>query len=423
MNFKLGARLTVMMLLEYAIWGAWAPVLSEYLTKAMPNGGLGFSDAQMGLVYSVLPLATIVTPFIAGQVADRRFATQKLLGVLQFLSSASLFVMATQHTLNGMLTWMLIYSLLYAPTLALTNSLAFHHMSASEKEFGIVRVGGTVGWIISGLLLTLVRSALPTLTPHGMSDCLALAGVMAFLLGIFSFTLPHTPPQKNAANPLAFLDALKMLKDRNFAVFMIISFVVATELQFYYMLTAPFLTNDMGIDSSKVPAVLTIAQAAEFIVMGFLLPYLLPKIGVRKAMVIGILAWPIRYIIFAAGASFHALKPLVIAALSLHGFCYVFFFVVGFIYVDQIAHKDIRASAQSLVALIVLGAGTYVGSLFAGWIGSAFTNPVTKVENWTGVFLVPCALTIVCAIVFPFLFRDTPAVAKEAVDEEPLTAV
>jgi len=422
MNFQLRWRLSMMMLLEYAIWGAWAPVLSDYLSNPVPQGGLGFNDAQTGLIYSLLPLASIVTPFIAGQIADRRLATQRLLGILQILSAAGLFVMASQHTVSGMLIWMLLYSLIYAPTLALTNSLAFHHLSQSDKEFGAIRVWGTVGWIISGLLLTAARTWAPTLTPHGMSDCLLLAGIMGVILGIFSFTLPDTPPQKEAPNPLAFLDALKLLKDRNFAVFMVISFVVATELQFYYVLTAPFLSKGLGIDSARVPATMTIAQAAELIVMGLVLPSLLPKIGVRRAMVIGILAWPIRYLIFAAGAAMPVLKPLVIASLTLHGFCYVFFFVVGFIYVDQVAHKDIRASAQSLIALVVLGAGAYVGSLFSGWIGTTFTNKA-GVENWTGVFLVPCALTIVCAIVFPLLFRDSPALSKDAVDEQPLTTV
>jgi len=422
MNFQLRWRLSVMMLLEYAIWGAWAPVLSDYLGAPVAKGGLGFSDAQMGVIFSLLPLASIVMPFITGQLADRAIATQKMLGVLQILSAVSLVIMASQHTMAGMSLWMLIYSLIFAPTLALTNSLAFHHLAQSDKEFGAIRVWGTVGWIVSGLILTGIRYAAPHLTPTGTSDCLLLAAVMATALGFFSFTLPNTPPQKEAPNPLAFLDALKLLKDRNFAAFMIISFVVATELQFYYLLTAPFLTKRLGVEPTWIPITMATAQAAELIVMGLVLPKLLPKIGVRRAMVIGILAWPIRYLIFAAGAALPILKPLVIASLTLHGFCYVFFFVVGFIYVDQVAHKDIRASAQSLIALVVLGAGAYVGSLFSGWIGTTFTNKA-GVENWTGVFLVPCALTVVCAIIFPLLFRDSPALTKDAVDEEPLTAV
>jgi len=406
MNLNIKWRLSAMMLLEYAIWGAWAPVLGAYLTNPPSKGGLGFDNNQLGVIYSLLPLASIISPFIAGQLADRRFATERFLGTLQIFAGIALLVMASQKQYGGMILWMLIFSLLYAPTLALTNSLAFSHMRDAEKEFGGIRVWGTIGWIVSGLLLTLFRNKLPHLTPAGMSDSLFLAGIMALILGVFSFGLPHTPPKREGVNPLAFMDALQLLKNRNFAIFVIISFVVATELQFYYVLTSPFLEQRMGIPHEDVPGVMTLAQIAEIVVMGVLLPYLLPKMGVRKTMVVGILAWPIRYIIFALGAAMPQLKWLVVASLTLHGFCYVFFFTVGFIYVDQVAHADIRASAQSFIALVVLGVGSYVGSLFTGWIGNAFTDPVTKATNWTNVFLVPCALTIVCAIIFPLLFRE-----------------
>lgn len=409
MSYSLRWRLSVMMLLQYAIWGAWAPVLSGYLSNPPDKGGLGFDNTQLGWIYSMLPLASIVAPFVAGQIADRIFATERLLGALHLLGGGALLLMASQKSYTGMLLWMLVFSLLYAPTLALTNSLAFHHLSNSEKEFGGIRVWGTIGWIVSGLLLTLFRNQFPALTPAGMSDSLFLAGVMAILLGLFSFGLPHTPPKKEGVNPWAFLDALRLLKDRNFAVFIVISFVVATELQFYYILTAPFLEKRIGIPGANIPGTMTIAQIAEIFVMAFLLPFLLPRIGIRKTMVIGILAWPIRYMVFALGAAMPELKPLVVASLTLHGFCYVFFFTVGFIYVDQVAHADIRASAQSLIALVVLGLGSYVGSLFTGWIGDLFTDKATGDTNWMGVFLVPCALTILCAILFPLLFRERNA--------------
>lgn len=412
MNFDLRWRLSLMMLLEYAIWGAWAPVLGTYVLDPVDKGGLGMSNEQFGIISSLLPLASIITPFIAGQIADRRVETQKMLGVLQLLCAGALVVMAGQHSFSGMAIWMLVFSLIFAPSLALTNSLVFHHIPNSDREFGFVRAFGTIGWILSGLILTQVRWHFPTLTPAGMSDCLLLAAVMAAIMGVFSFFLPRTPPQKEKVNPLAFVEALKLLKDRNFAVFMFISFVVATELQFYYMLTSPFLENAIGIRHRDVSSVLAIAQGAELVVLGLLLPFVLPKIGVRKSMVIGIIAWPLRYIVFALGALHPALKPLVIASLTLHGFCYVFFFVVGFIYVDQVAHKDIRASAQSLIAIVVLGAGAFVGSLFTGWIGSMFTDPVTHVTNYAHLFLVPVVLTVICALIFPLLFRETSTAAK-----------
>jgi len=407
-----------MMLLQYAIWGAWSPVLFAYLVTPMDKGGLGLSDSQASWVYNMLPIATTIAPFLTGQLADRLFATQRLLGVLHLLGGGALLLTAAQQSFIGMIACMLLSSLLYAPTLALTNSLAFHHLSNSEKEFGGIRVWGTIGWIVSGLLLTASRRNFPALlTPGGMSDSLFLAGIMALLLGLFSFSLPHTPPKKEGVNPLAFLDALRLLKDRNFAIFVIISFVVSTELMFYYLQTSPFLEYRIGIPREDVPGWMTIAQIAEIFVMALLLPYLLPRMGIRKTMVIGILAWPIRYIIFALGATMpEQLKWLVVASLTLHGFCYVFFFTVGFIYVDQVAHTDIRASAQSLIALVVLGAGSFVGNVFTGWIGDLFTKD--GVKNWTGVFLVPCVLTVICAIIFPLLFRERSAPAAT----EPATA-
>ena len=392
MGFGLRFRLSAMMFLQYAIWGAWAPVLSQYLVK-----DLGFTTFQAGFVYSLLPLATMVSPFIFGQLADRVFATERLLAMAHFAGGVALGFAATQTSYDGMRIFILIFALLYAPTLALTNSICFHNLKSSEKEFGGIRVWGTIGWIAAGWVLTLWRSSAGI---EGASDSLFLAGAFAIILGLFSLALPHTPPKKEGANPLAFLDAIKLLKDKNFAVFMGISFVVATELQFYYILTAPFLT-DIGIKPDNLPMTMTIAQIAEIFVMALLLPALLPKLGARKMLAIGVLAWPIRYAIFAIGAP----TWLVVASLTLHGFCYVFFFVVGFIYVDSVATADIRASAQSLVAFVILGLGTYVGSLFSGWIGDAFKLP-SGATDWRSVFLVPCALTVAAAIAFLTAFRE-----------------
>jgi len=235
-----------------------------------------------------------------------------------------------------------------------------------------------------------------TATP---ADLLVLAGLAAIALGLFSFALPDTPPKKEASNPFAFLEALKLFKDRNFSVFMVISFIVGTELEFYYILTAPFLGH-LGVPNAITPWVMTIAQIAEIVVMAVLLPWLLPRLGARKMLAIGAIAWPVRYAVFAL----LPIKGLVIAALALHGFCYVFFFVVGFIYVDTIAPKDIRASAQSLMALVVLGLGRYLGSLFAGKIQTYFT--VDLYTEWRSVFLVPCFLTVACAIAFLVAFRE-----------------
>ncbi len=391
-------RLGVMMFLQYAIWGAWSPVLSAYLENT-----LGFSGIQIGVIYSLLPLATIISPFIGGQIADRYFSSEKVIAVLQLIGGGLLIYISQLSDYNAMMWTLLLYSLLYAPTLALTNSIAFINMKDSEKEFGQIRVWGTIGWIVAGLILSGWRylGAAPG------ADTLLLAGIFSLILGLQAFTLPHTPPRKDSVKPWAFVEALKMLKDKNVLVFTIISFVVATELMFYYVLTAPFLVSDViGVSSNSISAVMVIAQAAEILVLAFTLPWALPKYGIRKVLTVGILAWPLRYIIFAIGTP----SWLVIASLALHGFCFVFFFAAAFIYFDTIAPKDIRHSAQSFITLVTYGLGNYVGSLFAGWIKSIFT--VNGITNWTNVFIVPCVLTILCAIAFMAFFK-TETTAKK----------
>jgi nucleoside transporter len=390
-------QLGIMMFLQYAIWGAWAPVLSSYLL-----GDLGFSGSQVGWIYALLPLATIISPLIAGQVADRYLASEKVIAFLQLGGGVLLLFAARITEFDKLAVVMLFYCLLYAPTLALTNSVAMINMKDSEKEFGVIRVWGTLGWIAAGLMLTGWRWFGETDALSAMQgDMLFLAGVLSLVMGLQAFLLPHTPPQREGVSPWAFLESLKMLKVKDFAVFVGITFVVATELEFYYILTAPFLESEaIGISSRNIPAVMTIAQFAEIFVMAFFLSWSLKRYGMRRTLAIGVVAWPIRYIIFAIGAP----AWLVIASLALHGFCYVFFFVAAFIYVDKVAPPDIRASAQSLIAIIALGFGRFLGSLFAGWIRDVFTTDAGT--NWTYVFLVPCALTIFCAVAFLLFFRE-----------------
>jgi len=395
MSYKI--RLGFMMFLQYAIWGAWAPVLSEYLIN-----DLGFTGTQVGVIYALLPLATIISPFLGGQIADRYFPTEKVIAFLQLAGGAILIYTSMVSDYSTMMWLIFLYSLLYAPTLALTNSIAFINLKDSEKEFGIVRVRGTIGWIAAGLILAawrMLANSQEVLALRG--DTLMLAGIFSLIMGAQSFFLPHTPPKKEVKKPWAFLEAIKMLKDKNLAIFVGIAFVVATELQFYYILTAPYLTSGtIGIDSSMGSGVMVIAQIAEIFVMALLLPYFLPKFGIKKTMIVGVLAWPARYIIFVIG------QPvwLVIASLSLHGFCYVFFFTAAFIYIDQVAPRDVRASAQSLISIVTLGLGNFLGSLFAGWIQTLFTE--AEVTDWRSVFIIPAALTILCAVAFILLFRE-----------------
>lgn len=406
MNSGVRWRLSVMMFFQYVVWGMWAPVLAAYLQRPTSAKGLGFSGIEIGWIFALLPIGCMVAPFFGGQLADRTVATEKLLAVLHLLGGVFLCLLATSTSYNSFLLLMGAWAFVYAPTLALTNSLTFHHLPDAQNKFGLVRVFGTFGWIAAGLLLTTTRKVFPNGLPTlGGEDSLWLGGVFSFLLGIFCLALPHTPPQKKGGSPWAFLAALKMLRDPSFLLFIAIAFVVSTELQFYYVLTAPFLES-IGIDKNNVPAVMTIAQTAEIGTM-LALPFMLKKWGVRKTMALGILAWPIRYAVFAYGQP----KPLVIAALTLHGICYVCFFVVCYIYVNSVATPDIRASAQALITFVTLGVGMALGSVFSGFIKDYFTTGTgdAAITNYTKVFLVPCALTVLCALVFFIGFRDRRA--------------
>lgn len=387
-------QLGIMMFLQYAIWGAWAPVLSAYL-----ESDLGFTGLQWGAIYALLPLATIIAPFIGGQLADRYFSSERIIGVLQLAGAGLLFVAARTTEFGSLMAIIFIYCLVYAPTLALTNSIAMINLEDSERQFGRVRVGGTLGWIAAGLLLAGWRATTPGAPIAG--DMLLLAAGLSAVMGVHAFTLPHTPPRREGVNPWAFLESARMLKDANFAVFIVICFVVATELQFYYVLTAPFLLSDgIGISATSVSAWMTIGQAAEIFVMAFVLSWSLKRYGMRKTLAVGVIAWPVRYVIFSIGGPVW----LVLAALSLHGFCYVFFFVAAFIHVDQVAPKDIRASAQSLIAMVTLGFGSFVGAYFAGWVQTYFTTP--SGTDWSSVFLVPVAITVACALAFLMFFKE-----------------
>jgi nucleoside transporter len=398
-------RLGIMMFLQYAIWGSWFSVLSAYMIN-----DLHFTGVQAGIIYSLLPFATIIAPFIGGQAADRWFPTERVIAFLQFTGGAVLILASRATDYPLLMGTMLLWSLLYAPTLALTNSMAFINLRNSEKEFGRIRVFGSFGWIAAGLGLSGWRIAAERMGVGPIAgDTLLMGGVISILMGFQCLTLPKTPPRRESVNPWAFLEAFKMLRNRDFAVFMIIAFVVSTELYFYYLLTAPFLMSEkIGVPASGVSGVMVLAQVAEILVMAVLLPWFLPRYGIRRTLLLGILAWPIRYIIFAVGAP----AWLVIASLVLHGFCYVFFFTASFIYVDLVAPRDIRASAQALIALVTLGVGNFVGSLFAGWVQTVFT--VEGRTNWTGVFLVPCGITILCLAAFLLLFREAKPAAVEA---------
>lgn len=391
MSWQLYLGLSIMMFLEFAIWGAWAPILASHLVN-----NLKFSGKQIGWIYATLWLACIVSPFIGSQIADRWMATEYFLAMVHLIGGLILLAAAKKEKFIFLFGLMFLYSLLYAPTLVLVNSLMFTHLTEPDTQAGSIRVWGTIGWITAGLVVTAWRH-FGKLKVKG-SDALTLAAILSLVMGVFCFFLPHTPPPDEPGNPLAFLEAFKLLGDSNFLIFLIISFIVTTELQFYYVPTAPFL-EDIGVKNKNVSAVMTLAQVAEIIGMVVLLPLLLPKLGFRWTLVIGVIVWPMRYIIFAI------MRPvwLVISSLTLHGLGYTFFFFVGQMYVDKVSSPDIRASAQALIAVVTLGFGNFIGTQITGFIMDFF-----KKDNkfqWCPIFLVPCVLTIICAIAFVLLFK------------------
>jgi len=379
------------MFLEFAVWGAWAPVLASRLV-----GPLKLSGKRTGWIYATLWLGCIISPFIGGQIADRWMATEYFLALVHAGGGLVLLIAARQTKFWPLFSLMGLYSLLYAPTLALVNSLMFRHLVDPAAQAGRIRVWGTIGWIAAGLLLAVWRRV-DRLKIRG-SDALTLAGVLSLIMGGFCVFLPHTPPPEQVSSPLAFTGAVKMLSDTNFLVFIIISFIVTTELQFYYVPTAPFL-EDLGVRSRNVSAVMTLAQVGEIVTMAVLLPLLLPVIGFRWTLVIGVVAWPLRYIIFAM------LKPLwlVISSLPLHGFGYAFFFFAGQMYVDKVASPDVRSSAQALIAVVTLGFGNFIGTQITG-VAMDFFRKEGKFR-WRPIFLVPCGLTLACAVAFIVFFK------------------
>jgi nucleoside transporter len=414
LNRVLQVRLAAMMFLQYAIWGVWSPVLGLYLKSPGP---MGFSATQTGLIYMTWALGSIVAPPLAGQIADRWFPAQGLLALVHGLGALLMFLLAQVQPGDfwGFLGLMGLYQLLCAPTMGLTSALAFHHLPDGARQFGGIRLWGTLGWIAIGLLFgewlkdwATVRTMLgQTVAPAApdlarVGQCLNWAGVLSLVMAGYCLALPHTPPTRQARNPFAFLSALRLLHDRSFAFFFLVAVLVATEMQFYFVFGANFFVS-LGIDKGTAAQLLTLGQIVEVVTL-LALPVFVTRFGFKTTLLLGILAWSVRYGIFALGAPLW----LVVASQGLHGLAYGFFFVGGQLYIDRQASKDIRASAQSLMVLAVLGVGKLISSLIAGPVVDHFTTFAdgTRETQWGLVFLVPTMVTLLGALVFLYGFRE-----------------
>lgn len=393
-----------MMFLQFAVWGAWSVMIAPHMKN------LGFTDLQIGLVFGTTAWGAIVSPLIAGWIADRYMPSQIFTALAHLVGAALLFLAWKQTTFSGLWWVMFFYSLTYMPTIALTNGIAFYHMGKSDK-FGNIRVWGTIGWIAiqfgGSFILAYWEKVTPKVSHSG--DVLLMAGIAAVIMGIFCLTLPNTPPTKNAKNPYAFLEALKLMANKNFAVLLVASFVVAIELPFYYNMTPNFFHEatrsaigfgGLGLSESVTQRAMLIGQCGELLMMLALWP-MIKRFGIRGTIFAGILGWPVRYAIFAIGRP----VPLVIASQALHGLCYTFFFVGGMIAVERLAHKDIRASAQALILFVTNGLGMLVGHLLSGTIGDHFTL-ADGTHNWAGVFILPIVVTVIAGILFIVMFDE-----------------
>jgi len=397
--------LSGMMFVQYFVWGAWYVTLGTYLSTT-----LGFDGSQIGLLYGTTAVAAMISPFFVGMVADRFFATEKILALLHVAGAGLLYLASTADTFAVLYPTLLAYTLCYMPTLALTNALAFHHVTDGARDFPRIRVLGTIGWIAAGVLvgrLGIEATALP----------LQIAAAASLAMGLYSLLLPHTPP-KRAAGPLTVraalgLDALALMRDRSFATLVIGSFLLCIPLQFYYAFTNLFL-NEIGV--AEPATKMTLGQISE---IGFMLlmPWFLVRLGVKTTMLVGMAAWAVRYVLFAQGNA-GDFTWMLYAGILLHGICYDFFFITGQIYVDQRADASIRAAAQGFIAFVTLGAGMFIGAWASGAVVEAYTLPAGG-HDWRMIWLVPAGATAVVGVLFFAFFNPRRAVAGARATGEP----
>jgi nucleoside transporter len=423
MNGRVRVQLSTMMFVEFFIWGVWYVTMGTYL------GTLKFTGPDVGSAYSAAGWAAMISPFFIGMVADRFFAAQKVLGVLHLLGAVLMLALtqikdaqplfvATLGSEWAFAVWMpsrfflvlLAYSLCYMPTLALVNAISFNQMTDPGKEFPNVRVLGTLGWIAAGLLIGFMKLE-KTVVP------MQIAAGVSVLMGVYAFFLPNTPPKTTGKKPtirdILGLDALKLMKDMSFSVFIIASLLICIPLTFYYNWANPFF-NEIGMVNAAGKQ--TMGQMSEVFFM-LLIPFFLIRVGIKKTLLIGMLAWVVRYVFFAFGDN-GSLVSLLYGGILLHGICYDFFFAAGQIYVDKKAPAEIRASAQGFIGFVTYGVGMVVGAYVAGFIVQHYavvTDGVASGHVWKSIWLIPAAMAGAVLLAFALMFREKtdPATAKD----------
>ncbi len=400
MNRNTYTRLAVMMFLEYFIWGTWFVAMGRYLSET-----LGATGGQIGTTYGNAWFGAIISPFFIGMIADRFFSAQKVNGVLHILGACILYYLSTVQNVGTFIIMMLFYSILYMPTIALTNSITFHQSSNPSKDFPLLRVLGTIAWIVANIIVGQMG--------WGNTNIIFIVpAIFSLIFGVYSFTLPDTPPKPASHTSFAKsigLDALDLFKDRSYAIFFIGSVLICVPLSFYYGFANVFLSSPTGGNMSNVETIMAVLGQGSEVFFMIALPFFLARWGVKNILLIGMAAWVLRYLLFKFGLDGGAW--MLYLGIFLHGICYDFFFATGQIYTDQKAHSGIRSAAQGLITFATYGIGLTFGSWFSGWIAQQYT--VEQVINWRGMWLVPAMIALVILLIFIFLFNEnkkqTPA--------------
>ncbi len=395
------ARLSAMMFLQFFIWGGWFVTLGTFLSSQ-----LGASGSQMGMAFSTQSWGAIIAPFVIGLIADRFFNAERILAVLHLLGAVLLYQLYRAADFAAFYPYVLAYMMIYMPTLALVNSVAFRQMRDPALEFSRIRVWGTVGWIVAGVVISFVFAwdSKAAIASGGLRNTFLMAALASLVLGVYSFTLPRTAPLKTentrtGVKQLLGLDALGLLKDRSYLVFFIASILICIPLAFYYQNANPFLA-DIGMTNPT--AKMAIGQVSEVLFM-LLLPLFIHRFGIKIALLMGMLAWALRYVLFAYGNNAD-LAFMLFTGIALHGICYDFFFVSGQIYTDAKTPERYRSSAQGLITLATYGVGMLIGFWVAGHVSDYYATP--EGHQWQSIWLFPAFFSLGVVLVFLFAFRD-----------------